>query len=63
MSDDTHVSNVRWMVHEFTELLSCKVDHDEMYKLKDLVSLDVGKCFKSGMNVNMLMFKVRIGNL
>ena len=27
MGNDTHVANVGGVVHEFTELLSCKVDH------------------------------------
>jgi hypothetical protein len=40
MGDDTHVSNVSWMVHEFTELFSGEVDHDESSKLKNILSLD-----------------------
>jgi hypothetical protein len=47
MGNDTHVADVGWMIHEFTELFSCKVDHDEMNKLKNLVSLDVGECSNS----------------
>lgn len=27
MSNDTHIANVGGVVHQFTELLSCKVDH------------------------------------
>jgi len=28
MGNDTHVANVGGVVHQFTELLSCKIDHD-----------------------------------
>jgi len=50
MGNDTHVSDVGRMVHEFTELFSCKVYHDEMNKLKNLVSLYVDECLNFNKN-------------
>jgi hypothetical protein len=33
MSDDTHVSDICWMVHQLAELLCGEVDHREIFLL------------------------------
>ena len=58
MGNDTHVSDVGWMVHEFTELFSCKVDHDDNENLKTFSVVVFERfCFEFLMRVKKSFFR------
>ena len=51
MSNNAHIPDICWMVHQFTELFGCKVDH-----VVENLSLDVSKSF-SYAKVQIVLFE------